>query len=507
MESYGTKSTLICSLTKAAASEMMGRDIPIAKEMVGTLHAHCYRALGCPDLAEVKVNDWNKEHPAWSVSQTVKGGVDDPKDTGGGDNEEGDYLMSRMNICRAAMSPIAAETPSVQSFYEAWTEWKEINGLLDFTDLIEACIEEGGSHPSKPDIMLGDEAQDWSKLEFKLFCEIWGAHADTLVLAGDFDQTLYSWRGADSQYFIDNPVPEENLKILKQSYRVPVMVHEKAHRWIRTATDRMDVDYLPADRTGMVRRRGADFKDHKNLVDDVIQTVVEGRSCMILATCAYMLQPVIYLLRGMGVPFGNLYRKANMTWNPMSRKKDARMPINRVESFLAPRLQKKNTWSKEEFASWMGCLRSKDKLRHGAKTIINNPDYVIPANSMGELNQLFATIEDTEAAVMLDTKWFRDSLLKKYEKTVGYILNVFENYGDKYMTQAPPVTVGTIHSVKGGEADVVYLFPDLSWKGKEGYESHGERRNSVIRTFYVGMTRAKDELVICDPSSNLSVEI
>jgi hypothetical protein len=42
------------------------------------------------------------------------------------------------------------------------------------------------------------------------------------------------------------------------------------------------------------------------------------------------------------------------------------------------------------------------------------------------------------------------------------------------------VIVGTIHSVKGGEADVVFLFPDLSPAGDAAYQKHGPQRDSVI---------------------------
>jgi ATP-dependent exoDNAse (exonuclease V) beta subunit len=33
----------------------------------------------------------------------------------------------------------------------------------------------------------------------------------------------------------------------------------------------------------------------------------------------------------------------------------------------------------------------------------------------------------------------------------------------------------------------------------------GDGREEVRRTFYVGMTRAREDLIICQPSSNMSV--
>jgi len=51
---------LIASLTRAAAAEVAGRELPIPRDNIGTLHAHCYRSLGRPRIAETKaeyIND------------------------------------------------------------------------------------------------------------------------------------------------------------------------------------------------------------------------------------------------------------------------------------------------------------------------------------------------------------------------------------------------------------------------------------------------------------------
>ena len=42
-------SVLISSLTKAAATEIGGRNLPISFDALGTLHSHCYHALGRPE--------------------------------------------------------------------------------------------------------------------------------------------------------------------------------------------------------------------------------------------------------------------------------------------------------------------------------------------------------------------------------------------------------------------------------------------------------------------------
>jgi superfamily I DNA/RNA helicase len=57
--------------------------------------------------------------------------------------------------------------------------------------------------------------------------------------------------------------------------------------------------------------------------------------------------------------------------------------------------------------------------------------------------------------------------------------------------------------VKGGEADVVFLYPDVSWAGKQEWDAVGPRRDSVRRLFYVAMTRAREGLYLCGNATQM----
>ena len=79
--------------------------------------------------------------------------------------------------------------------------------------------------------------------------------------------------------------------------------------------------------------------------------------------------------------------------------------------------------------------------------------------------------------------------------------------GPRALLETPKVVVGTIHSVKGGQADVVYLFPgSLPGRGR-AIRQGGAARDSVIRQFYVGLTRARETLYICQRETGMAVTI
>jgi len=113
------------------------------------------------------------------------------------------------------------------------------------------------------------------------------------------------------------------------------------------------------------------------------------------------------------------------------------------------------------------------------------------------------TDEAIGAGLLGDLEWLRNNLLAARQKGAEFAIRVAEAHGAETLTKTPQVITGTIHSVKGGEADVVYLFPDLSYAGMNEWIGGGA--SAVRRLFYVGMTRAKESLILCQPASSRSV--
>jgi superfamily I DNA/RNA helicase len=97
-------------------------------------------------------------------------------------------------------------------------------------------------------------------------------------------------------------------------------------------------------------------------------------------------------------------------------------------------------------------------------------------------------------------QWWLDHLHGKKRKQADYPARVALRRGVKALVDTPRIIIGTGHSVKGGEADVVFIFPDLSASGMRQWEGSRKDRDAVIRLGYVMITRARETLVICEPS-------
>ena len=104
-------------------------------------------------------------------------------------------------------------------------------------------------------------------------------------------------------------------------------------------------------------------------------------------------------------------------------------------------------------------------------------------------------------------EWWQARVNADLRPRVQFPALVATKRGPQALAQVPQVIVGTIHSVKGGQADCVYLFPDLSQAGDAQYRRDGPPHDSVIRQFYVGMTRAREKLYICGRESSMAVTI
>lgn len=490
VEEFGPDRCMVVSLTRAAAHEAAGRT-QLPKKLCGTLHSICYHALDRPKVVSGSaIKEWNEAHP----SMRLTGGVereDSVIDERDGDGP-GDPLLELMERSRHTMTPL----PKVaERFAQLWTDFKEQTHLVDFTDMIERAYHEVPLPPGGPSFLLNDEYQDDSDLELALLRR-WSHHVEHFALVGDPAQSIYAWRHASSSTAGDVPtIP------LKQSYRVPRVVQESALELIRGSSTYTEVPYLPrrdadgATVEGSLETLSLTWKDAEDIIRHIAG--LDG-SVMVLASCAYMLNPLAAVLKEKGIPFHNPY--STNAWNPLaSGRNERRTVVDRLESWMT--LCEFVAGEEAPLLPWhlrllVKTLKQTAVTKESKELAAELPEDATAAMMLHRVKKMF-TLEALAAAAAGDSHFLLRHCYAESKKALQYPIKVLDQRGLDGLLGVPQIILGTIHSVKGGQADHVILAPDLSPRGNQDYKTPGwARRDGVIRMFYVGMTRTRQSLTV-----------
>jgi len=493
---YGSDSVIAVSHTKAAAAEIVGRKTMLPKDNVGTLHSFAFQALNNPTIAE----DTAHLREFADSSRYQFSGCNDVEEleftaSGSGD---GDILLSEYGRLRNMCISRDFWQSDVLSFAKEWEAYKTSTETMDFADLIERAALDTSAPYQEPNVICLDEAQDTSRLQWQLLNK-WGQQCEKIVTCGDVDQTIYGWAGADVNYFLENKPARQ--KVLEQSYRVPIAIHSFAQSWVRQIKNREDVVYKPRDYPGEVLQNNATFKQPGNLLHLIEDALENNKTIMLQASCEFMLKPLITILRKEGLPFANPWRKKHGGWNPLQKRKT----VNGLIEFLKPQLTG-TLWDKQSYEKWLVLVKGLFK-RGGRETFLQNALTIHTPDELFE--QLSRHIENEEDLSMMltglphCTDWLYSKLLAANKGPAEYPLRCVEQRGIEAIHNEPKIYVGTCHSFKGSEADIVVLFPDLSTQGYNEYIGNGF--DETIRLFYVGITRARETLHLCAPATRCAV--
>lgn len=488
---YGARGVLVTSLTKAAAQEIASRDTGIDPDMVGTLHSFCYGTLTDSKVFTHKhVEGFNKASKFFSLSDSYV--------RNGKVVTDGDRILTKIEVKRAKCVPVDQWTVQEKHFHRLFGEWKATHGLVDFTDMIENALEDVPIAPGSPAVIVVDEAQDVNTLEWKVINR-WAMHVDTLIIAGDPFQSLFDWRGSDVSIFLD----EEPFAVLSQSWRVPRKVHEFACGLLKKSGHKVP-EYHARDSEGLVKRIPATWKSPEPLLRMIDEHIEDERSIMILATCDYMLQPLCKMFREKGYPYYNPYSKGR--WSPLrnySRFSETISTAERLAAYMSPTYRSDKFWTIKDFKLWAPLLNVKTVFKRGAKKAISELDAdkeYVSREDVANTIKRFILPEAIPKLARLDPVWFRANCVPSKASALEYPLAVLKRFGHNALLDTPKIIVGTIHSVKGGEAESVVVFPDLSREGADQLRRVGwTGRDAIMRVFYVAATRAREELYIASP--------
>lgn len=136
------------------------------------------------------------------------------------------------------------DTQKAHFVMSQYLKYKQTFGYADYTDLIERFVNDTTIVPVE--VAIIDEAQDLTSLQWKM---VWTAfaHCKRIYIAGDDDQSIYQWSGADVNAFLNIHGHQE---ILKESWRLPDNLVTYSKKISARITQRIDKEYHGQDRIG-----------------------------------------------------------------------------------------------------------------------------------------------------------------------------------------------------------------------------------------------------------------
>ena len=324
--------------------------------------------------------------------------------------------------------------------------YKKEYALVDYNDMILKFINSDSS--PKFDVVFIDEAQDLSLMQWNMAKTIWNKTQDSFI-AGDDDQAIFRWAGAEVDSFITQ---SGKLLNLTQSRRIPRAVHDFALSIIKRVSKRRYKEWAPRDHEGSL-------KFH----DDIKDINMSSGNWLVLTRTRHMLEDIEEEMRERGWYFENRFKK-------MPEKEAA-----------------------EAAAEWESA-RKGQPLNY--KQIERIYSYMSPAHAdknflKGMAKESFYNLADT--GIKTDAVWYEafDNLDFRRKSYIRSMRRNGENLNDK-----PRIKLSTIHSVKGGEEDNVVLLTDLTTNTNRSYL---KQPDDETRLFYVGATRTKENLHIIRP--------
>jgi len=251
------------SFTRKAANEAIERaaerfQLDPKKELIyfRTLHSMAFRLLGANKDRMMQIQDYKDFGrlcgiPIKKAFYSLDDGVFDS------DNE---YLKIINNARVKKISVLEEYDKNVHNIDverntlvlidQELTKFKKERGMKDFTDLIIDFVEKDLA-PSL-DVLFIDEAQDLSLIQWQMVKAMWKKAKKTYI-AGDDDQAIFKWAGADISHFIALKNEVDNIKVLDQSHRIPGgPIHELSQRIISKISDRYEKEYKPREEEGIL---------------------------------------------------------------------------------------------------------------------------------------------------------------------------------------------------------------------------------------------------------------
>lgn len=460
-----------------------------------TLHSVCYRCLGVSSGELVTDSKADRE---W-VHGAVDAPVDSLPDEDGAEAAfeaatEAGIALRLWDRARNRLEPLlpswelASEcddrTPPFEwcrEIVDRYELGKRLDHRCDFVDLLgrfagwrfrvdgpERATPEGES-PGLP-VWFFDEQQDTSAL-LDSVCHRLIRGARWVYVVGDPFQAIYGWAGADPGLFQGWEVSKQ--RILPQSFRCPTRIHEMGECFLREASDYWDRGIAPAEHDG-------DYEIAR-WTPGMVQDIDPRDSWLLIARTNHHAARLAGAVKHAGIPWAPTSGLG--AWNAPARSLglatlyylalggDAAVIHGegwaRAVDLLPAKVLDRGTKTR-----WQ-----KDRAKLQKEWVEIHPEDMSAVGATDELLAMFRTDAWQELIPGAD-EWCA----------------AVDRWGMKTVRE-PNVRIGTVHSVKGAEADNVLWLTTTSGPVARQQETAGGH-DEECRVNYVACTRARRRLIV-----------
>jgi DNA helicase II / ATP-dependent DNA helicase PcrA len=411
--------------------------------------------------------------------------------------------------------------------------------------------------------VLVDEYQDTNRVQYLLARHLASAYGN-IAVCGDPDQSIYGWRGADIRNILDFEQDFGKAMVVKleQNYRSTTKVLDAAQSLIANNTDRKEKE-LWSERTEGPNVRVIQFGDETEEaewiareVEKLVAAGVERREIAVLYRVHFMQRVLERALREAGVPYRiagglefyerreikDLLAYLHLLVNPradLATKRALNVPPRGIGATSVERIVE---WAADRRVTLVRALESEElrtQIRGRAKKGIaafvellerlegasKRPPHQVLGQLVDELDY-FSYVEgldDKDATSRVENVEEFLASAERFESEnpeatlVDFLADVslvsdvdrFESDGatEGEAEEAPggTVTLMTLHAAKGLEFDAVFvpgveeeLLPHMRALEDDAGGVEEERR-----LLYVGITRAREHLVLSHASTRM----
>ena len=400
-----------------------------------------------------------------------------------------------------------------------YEEWKQEHNVADYWEMLAVAVADDASLPPMRHVVI-DEYHDVYPL-MALLTEKWARAAKTVIVAGDPDQTVNRYSGADPRFFerfserVDKDVP---TVLLKQSHRVPDEHFAAAAQMLSKTRDVPPV--TPAG-AGVINRYSPTPISEENGTWSLPAPDEDGSPIHLYNAYGGGTGGLMYLARtkrqldGVGASLdlvGATYESQDGVAGDWETRKRVLEALNELAH-----LQSKK---EEQQLSVTGSL-SPDTVqtltKHSQNEFIDDPaeirDLVNDAREgdRSARQDLSASVDAGELGRYVDSDWWStygqgvESLppltgLSDRDKVA--MRRAVERYGTMNVP-IEDVRLLTIHASKGSESEDVVVYDGITGRTQQSINVQRTAKENESSTWYVGLTRSSKRLhIVRGPSED-----